>query len=359
MADWSRVLPGALKCKRFCLRHGWTAVTFLAVLGVVLLGLGAYAGLAPGTETVTEQRAAQTVTAETTVSAVVGPGSDLWAEGTRLENRPAYLLQDSPAATIDAEFTVRNGELSSVDPVFRLEYRAVRDGETIWSESNPLDATVERTGDGVTATTTVNASAVAEKMRAREKDVGRAASVQATIVLVLPYETDRYDGTLKAEFPITVDGAAYELDPASVSETRTTPVQVERPVEPNVPLVVVFLLLGTVTLIGAGAAYRVTRGPSSEAELLTLERQIRHARYAEWISVGELPRELNQELVRLESLDDLVNLAVDSNDRVIYDRERDTYAVVTSDVVYYVGDLAEFVSEWRFGEVPTPPATDQ
>ncbi|MEF8801898.1 MAG: DUF5305 family protein [Halolamina sp.] len=353
MADWSRVLPGALKCKRFCLRHGWTAVTVLAVFGVVMIGLGAYTGLAPGTETVTEQRGAQTITAESNVSAVVGPKSALWAEGTRLENRPAYLLRDSPNATIDARFRVSNGEFSSVDPTFRLEYRAVRDGETIWSESSPVNATVEQNADRVAATTTVNVSAVAEKIRAREADTRKAASVRATIVLEVPYETDRYDGTLVAKFPVSVDGTAYELDPASASETRTTPVQIERPTEPNVPLVVVLLTLGTLGLLGGGAAYRVTRSPSSEAALLELERRIEHARYAEWISVGEFPTDLSQELVRLENLDDLVNLAVDANGRVIYDRERDAYAVIRRDIVYYVGDRAEVVSEWQFGKVPT------
>lgn len=352
MADWSRLLPGALKCKRFCLRHGWTAVTLLTVLGVVLVGLGAYAGLAPGTETITEQRAEQTIAAETNVSAVVGPESNLWAEGTRLENRPAYLLQDSPEATVDARFSVSNGEFSSVDPAFRLEYRAVRDGETIWSESRPLDMTVEQDADGVAATTAVNASGVAKEIRERENDVGGAASVQAAIVLELPYETDRYDGTLVAEFPFTVDGTAYELAPGSVSETRATPTQVERPVEPNVPLVVALLTLGMLGLVAAGGAYRVTRGPTSESELLKLERRIEHARYAEWVSVGEFPTELNHEFVRLASLDDLVNLAVDANGRVIHDRERDAYAVVTRDVVYYVGDRSEVVSEWQFGEVP-------
>lgn len=359
MAGWSRYLPGALKCKRFCLRHGWTAVTVLAVVGVVLLGLGASAALAPGTETVTEQRAEQTIAAETNVSAVVGPESDLWAEGTRLENRPAYLLEDSPEATVDARFSVSNGEFSSADPGFRLEYRAVRDGETVWSESRPLDAMVERDADGVAATTTVNASAVAEEIRAREDDVGGAASVEAAVVLELPYETDRYDGTLVAEFPITVDGTVYELDPASVSETRATAAQVERPAEPNVPLVAALLTLGMLGLVGAGGAYRVTRGPSSEAELLELERQIEHARYAEWISVGEFPTGVDYEFVRLESLDDLVNLAVDANGRVIHDRDRDAYAVVTRDVVYYVGDRAEVVSEWQFGEIPNLVQNEQ
>lgn len=349
MAKWIQSLPGVLKCKRFCLRHGWTVVTVLAVVGVVLLGLGTYAGLAPGTETVTEQRAEQTISAETNVSAVVGPESDLWAEGTRLENQPAYLLRDSPEATIDAGFTVSNGELRGATPDFRVEYRAVRDGETIWRESQPLEATVERTEDTVSATTTVNVTTVAERIRAREGDVGRAASVRAAIVLEFPYETDRYDGQLELTFPITIDGAAYELDPASRSETRTTPTQVERPADPNVWMVAALLLLGTLALVGAGGAYRVTRGSSSEAEL---DRQIEHARYAEWISVGEFPMEMDREFVRLESLDDLVNLAVDANGRVIHDRDRNAFAVVTRGVVYYVGDLPAVTSEWQFGDIP-------
>lgn len=351
MADWGTLLPGALKCKLICLRHGRTVVALLGVVGVLLLGCGAYAGLAPGTEMVTEERAAQTVSADTNVSAVVGPNSSLWAPGTRLENRPAYILQDSPEATVNASVGVSDGELTDADPAFTLEYRAVRDGETIWRESRPLAAAVEHDANGLTAVTTVNVSTVAERIDARKEAVGRAAKVRASIVFEIPYETRRYDGTLRTEFPITVDGAAYELDPASASETRTTTTQVERPADPNVPLTAALLLIGAVALVGSGGAYRVTRG-SSAADLPALEREIEHARYAEWISRGEFPTGVDREYVRLESVDDLVNLAIDANSRVVYDQERDAYAVVTSDVVYYVGDRAAVVPEWQFGAVP-------
>ena len=352
MADWSRSLPGVLKWKRLCLRHGWTVVLALSVIGVVALGVGAYAGLAPGTETVTEQRNVRTITAETNVSAVVGSDSSLWPAGTELENRPAYLLRDSPEATVDADVRISDGEFTRTDPTFRLEYRAVRDEETIWQESRPLEATVERGEDVVDMSTTVNVSAVAERIHAREEDVGRAADVRAVIVLEFPYRTPRYDGTLTAELPITVDGAAYELDPQSVSETRTTPVRVEQQTDPNVPFVAGFLLLGTLGLAGAVGGYRVVRLASTEAELLELEREIEHARYAEWISVGEFPAGLDHEFVRLESLDDLVNLAVDTGGRVIYDRDQEAYAVVTREIVYYVGDRSAVVPEWQFGEIP-------
>jgi hypothetical protein len=353
MADWSPDIPGVLKCKRFCLQHGWTAVTILGVLSVLAFGIGAFAGLAPGTEMVTEQQNAQTISAETSVSAIVGPESSLWTEGARLKNRPAYLIADSPEAIVNASIGVSDGELMRADPAFRLEYRAVRDEEIIWEESRPLTATVTRGDNGLAARTRVNVSTVAERIRTREEDVGRAADVQAAIVFELPYETDSYNGTIEARFPITIDGAAYELDPTTVSETRTTPVQVEQSADPNIPFAAAFLLLGTLGFAGAAGAYRVSQGPTSEAVLLELDQEIEHARYAEWISVGELPTELDHEFVRLESLDDLVNLAIDANGRVIHDREWDAYAVVTRDVVYYVGERSEAVPEWSFGEVPT------
>lgn len=349
MGDWAKLLPGALKCKLLCLRHGRTVVAVLGVVGVLLLGSGAVVGLAPGTEEVTEERAPQTISAETNVSAVVGPGSSLWAEGTRLENQPAYLLQDSPEATVNASGSVSGGEFTAVEPAFYLEYRAVREEETIWSESRPLDTTVERGAGEFTAVTTVNVSTVAERIRDREEDVGRAAEVRATIVLEVPYETDRYDGTLRAGFPITVDGNAYELDPDRVSETRTTTTRVERTADPNVPLTAALLLLGVLGIAGAGGAYRVSRGAT---ERTALERELEHARYSEWISLGEFPTEVDREYVRLESLDDLVNLAIDANSRVIYDRELDAYAVVAVEVVYYVGDRATVAPEWQFGAIP-------
>lgn len=326
-------------------------VAILAVVGVTALGAGAYVGVTPGTETVTEQRYEQEIALESDVRAVVEEDSALWSEGTTLENQPAYLIRDAPEATVTA--TVSAGDVAvTADAIeFRLVYRAVRDDEVIWDTSSPLETTVEEADGAVRGSASVNVETVAEATREYQESVGGAARVVPVIEIESQYETDRYDGDIDAEMPIVIDDDAYELDPVATSERRTTSASVERSMSPNLPLVLALLVTGVLSLGGAAAAYRTISDHQSEAERLQIEREVRHERYAEWISHGEFPSEVEYPSVKVETLDDLVNLAVDVNGRVIYDPQRDVYTVVNDDVIYYVGERSAVEADWEFGEV--------
>jgi hypothetical protein len=70
------------------------------------------------------------------------------------------------------------------------------------------------------------------------------------------------------------------------------------------------------------------------------------SRYDEWISNGEIPTKTRKDYIRTDSLEDLVDVAIDSNSRVIYDRNLDAYATVEDNLIYYfVTDETEF-TEW-------------
>jgi hypothetical protein len=68
-------------------------------------------------------------------------------------------------------------------------------------------------------------------------------------------------------------------------------------------------------------------------------------RYAEWISNGEFPTDTDKRYVTISSLEDLVDIAIDSNKRVIYDETLDAYGVADGDIVYYYGDEGD-IDSW-------------
>jgi hypothetical protein len=66
-----------------------------------------------------------------------------------------------------------------------------------------------------------------------------------------------------------------------------------------------------------------------------LDRQIQHQRYVEWISEGTLDVVDTDEGISVSTVEDLVDVAIDTDKRVIYDPERELYAVVDDKTIYY------------------------
>jgi hypothetical protein len=53
------------------------------------------------------------------------------------------------------------------------------------------------------------------------------------------------------------------------------------------------------------------------------------------VSEGEIPWERVDREVEIDSLGGLVDVGIDSSKRTVYDVEKDTYAVLDGDTVYY------------------------
>jgi hypothetical protein len=92
-------------------------------------------------------------------------------------------------------------------------------------------------------------------------------------------------------------------------------------------------VLGTLSL--AGAAF-VSRRSSTDIE--AARRAVHEQRYAEWISRGSIPMWIGEYHVSLDTLEDVVDVAIDTNERVVHDEQRGLFAVVNDGVVYYYSD---------------------
>jgi hypothetical protein len=90
-------------------------------------------------------------------------------------------------------------------------------------------------------------------------------------------------------------------------------------------------LLGLLAVVGAGAVTYVERDIDVDA----LETEYFHEEYRGWISEGEFPTGTDKRYISINSLEDLVDIAIDSNKRVIFDPSLDVYAVIDGDLVYY------------------------
>jgi hypothetical protein len=299
----------------------------------------------PPTETIVEQRNPQTVSATVNTSAVVTGDTPLYDRGDELVNKPVYFTDASPHVTITLVTQVPEGQSVQVTQRLALHMRADLRGETYWEETRVLTASDDTVSDGrVVTSTTVNVSALREDIGLRRSATGAVGVFESDVRMLVAYEADGYSGELVAEAPVVFSSGAFWLD-SDLEASRTHSDQVTRQVEetPDPASYGGLALAGLVALIGAVV---VALGHFGGADPEELETAIANERYEEWISKGEFPTGTEKKYVKIDSLEDLVDIAIDSNKRVVFDPEFAAYAVVDGDLIYYYSTDPLRIDSW-------------
>jgi hypothetical protein len=129
---------------------------------------------------------------------------------------------------------------------------------------------------------------------------------------------------------------------ATETHSQTTPGET-RQQPPDLPFVIGLGLLGIALIAGGtGAAFWSSR----IADVRGLEEQVYRYRYDEWISEGDFPTDAGKQYVYINSLEDLVDIAIDTGKRVIHDPELESYGVVDDDLVYYHASDPMTIDSW-------------
>lgn len=327
-----------------------TVADYGRIIFIILLlaAVGAFAGAgmtytSPTTETVTEQRYQQQVSAGASTSAVVTEDTELYSQGRRLSGMPVYFLSASPLFTINITTTVPSDQPVAVSQELVLRREATRNGELFWQEERRLFNTTQNTSNGkVTSSTTLNMSEVTNES-ARLRNLVSIGTFRTRIILRVSYQMERYSGTLSASTEVQTAGDGYWLA-GELSASNSHSTTVEREVESrNMSLVGILGGIGLVMLVGAIA---IGYWHSQGVNIQDLETEVARDRYEEWISEGELPTGANKQYIYISSLEDLVDVAIDSNKRVIYDDEFSAYSVSDGDLVYYYAENPTMLTSW-------------
>jgi hypothetical protein len=325
-------------------RYSRPLAVVLAVVGILALGGAFLVYSTPPTEQVTETVYDQQVRTETTTAAVVTGETDLYSEGETLEDSPVYFFGATPTVILRTVTDVPEGEEVTVTQRVTLQHRASRNGEVFWSTERLLSATEERTSSGSVRTeSTVDMRAVNRTAADRRAEIGLVGRFDTLIRVRVAYETANYSEELTATMPVTLVDQAYWFEgSAAANRTHTETTTREVTGSPDITLVGGLGLLGVVALIAAARLGAVSR---RGVDIDAIETELTRTRYEEWISRGDLPTSSEKQFVGIDTLEDLVDIAIDSNKRVIYDEEFEAYGVVDSDVVYYYVEREEF-EQW-------------
>jgi hypothetical protein len=325
---------------------------------VTLASAGIAATTTPATEQVVSETDPQTFTTTVETSAIVQETTTLYPTGTRLRNMPLYLLNATPEMEIATETTVPADRSVTVHHQVLLELYATYDGSTFWSENQTLidEQSVVTTG-AVVSTTTINTSSIRSgRLSDVSEETGPIATPRAQIHVITEYRSATYDGTMALKMPIEITQWGYDLiTPQTISEKQTTPVVTEAPVPRKMisipvpaavagrtkivsndfyPIQQTVLLRGGIGVVLFMIGFIIWGICRQLPTLDNIKQEYYHELFKEWISSGEITESATSEYVHIDSLRSLVDIAIDSRKRVIYDENQRRYEVIDGNTRY-------------------------
>ncbi|MFB6096905.1 MAG: DUF5305 family protein [Haloferacaceae archaeon] len=313
-------------------KRGLRVAATLLLVGAVLLAGAGYVYATPPTTQVTDRTNQQTVTSELSTAATVTGNTSLYERGTTLRDQPVYLQRAAPVGTVVLTTTLPGS--GSANHTVELVYTATRGGETFWKRTRLLDVETTREDGTVRTTASLRIDDLQRQLAIYAADIGQSGAASVSIRVTVEYASGPYEGTFSGTYPVGVGDGWYTLGTDEFSRTHSEPVEhtVALPVENRPSFLVptggglVLVLVGVAT----GLAARRLDGDADRDLLAAVHRN----RYGEWISEGSLPAGAPETLVEVDTLEALVDVAIDSGKRVIHDPERDCYAVLDGRVQY-------------------------
>jgi len=335
------------------LLNRWFVLVLLVALAVTLVGgYVTYDSHVDGAETVIQQQTVGTWTVESEFQhgTTVTRDTEVFTAGEELTNRSLYFTTVSPELngtyTVSHDNTDGTAAVTSTD--LSLIIRAVeeRNGNQVvhWQTRDSLETldAVEVTDGGSTAATvSVDIPAILNRTEAIQNDL-RAAPGQTAVLLVadttvessVAGETFTDTRTDRIEIVPGQDVYRVSATTAGASSYDATE-QVTRTIEPTrlelygEPALCV---LGLFCMAFLGTARR--RGWLAVTERERVRAEFEHSRddFDEWISAARIPDADGRTPVPTDSLVDLVDIAIDSDRRVLEDG--DQYAVLVDSEIY-------------------------
>lgn len=327
-------------------RYGLHIAVLFFVLSAVALGAAWSLWSNPATEVRTEEtNVEEYAVAAHTEAIVTGSNVTLYEPGQRLVSMPVYYFDETPGLTVVGNVTVPEGEPVTVEQRVSVVIESVRDDATFFEQVRVVDSESDRTTSGrVSVRSTIDMIEIGRMVRETRGGMRGVGNLRTRIVLTVDYESEHYSDELTATAPLVVGEEAYWLDGELAADATHSQTRTEEVVLPHDWTTVgLYGVLGLLLmLVGVGFGWRSLQGFDVER----LRTDLARSEFSEWISAGEIPTRADKEYVSVVSLEDLVDIGIDSNKRVIYDGTIEAYAVVDADVVYYYTPGDDDIKEW-------------
>lgn len=332
--------------------HGRSLAVVFLLVGLLALGGGVYVFLNPPVQEISPQEAdVQEFSTTVEHSAIVVNDTALYSEEQVLNDQPRYFYAVTPVLNLSTVAQVPADRSVNVSHELTLSYRATAGESTFYVRNRTLVDREASVSDGsYVVNTSLDVVAVRNEATEIQNEIGTLGTVSTLLTLETTYRTSStqdgtYEGTLNGATTFEFADQGYWLT-NDIGDSTTERTMVGGGVEqqgPNIPLVAGLGILGVLAVV---LALLVAYWSSRKVDLQELETKIDRRQYAEWISNGNFPTDSGKQYVYIDSLEDLVDVAIDTNKRVIFDAEIETYAVADDDIIYYHAPDPRSVSAW-------------
>jgi hypothetical protein len=262
--------------------------------------------------------------------------TDAYDAGETLRDASLYPLGNATAPTVRAAASVDRGTLDRLN--LTLSYAATRAGEgsaAFYTKTVEL-AAADQPGSAANVSARLPITEVFATQADLEDEFGNGVTVSVAVSTTATYSYETPAGRtvtreLETGGAIEPVGNLYALPTGSDRATHRpgAPVDASGGVSPFVNWLAVVALLSAVVF---GVATTVSDRYIDATEVA---REIQWQRFRDWVTeVESYTPQGDVNTVEVTNLNDLVNLAIDTNQRVLFHRPVEEYIVVDDDVMY-------------------------
>jgi hypothetical protein len=286
--------------------------------------------------------------------ATVRNETQAFREGTVLRNRAAYFTRVSPVLNGSFQYSYTASETGnvSVDADLALVTRSTAETETgerreYWRVERPLgDRRVESLAPGqqVSIPFSTNVTDVSQRAAAIDSELGGSPGTTQVLLVARIAVNGTRNGepvalTREYTLELVVEESVFRVrEPTNGTHSGAQRERVTVPVEPNPiqsiggPILAVVGLLASSVLF---VAHRRGELGLTDAEREWLAYRTARDEFDEWITAGHPKSELDENTrIEVATLEGLVDVAIDSDRRIIEDTEREHFVVRDDTAVY-------------------------
>lgn len=335
----------------------WFAVVAVALLALALLGGWAAYGSMAATDTDADRQAgaAWSTSGGFEHGATVQAENDVFPVGTELSNRSVYFTEISPEleSTFRFGYDAGTGDVD-VDVTAERVLRSVDDeGVEYWSVNETVAETSAQglePGEEHETTFSLDVPATVNETEAIEESLGGSAGTTETVVTVSVSMTGTIDGESvdrveTYELEVRPDGSTYAVSapPANAGAAEESADEDDAVATANADssgllgsVGPALLAIASLCALGALVVSKATGSLApSEAELERVRERYEREEFDDWISRGTLPDDVrNRSRIEVSTLEDLVDVAIDCDRRVLEDERSGEYYVVDGESLY-------------------------
>lgn len=340
----------------------------IAVVLVIVAAGGAWATystvLSPGTHVERQPVSAWQVDGGFNHSGTVVNDSLVFDEGDVRNDRMFYITNSTP--TLNGSFWFQlggssgNATVSTEAHIVDFAHYQEKDDETeevtqrrIWQNKRAIAANVTELQAGETKNTTFSVDADQLRDRKRNlheehKSLYQVADIRTQVFVTTEVNgtVDGYpvDRTFNYTLPINSTMDYFVVSPTRSPDERVTIAQSEEvPNQPGtVPLVgsIAVLLVPLAGLLGLFYGRQNDWFDVPEETRTDIQHAKLQSEFDDWVTTGSIPADKDRSTIEVDSLEGLVDVAFDSNRRVIEDAETGVYVVRDNGVWY------QYTPEW-------------